>query len=78
MSAQRLGKKMLRRISSAANANVIRGWAHGGYMFNFVTAEHFHGYYDKRDGNVVWYPPDEGHYSSCYSEEWPEHLRARH
>jgi hypothetical protein len=78
MSAQLLGPKLLRRISAAAEANVIRGWAHGGYDFAFVTDDHRHGVYSKKTGHVEWLAPGYGHYSTCYTDLWPEHLRAVH
>jgi hypothetical protein len=71
MSAQRLSDKSARRISRATGVTVIRAWAHGGYVFDFVTPatnedRHLHGWYDKKTGQ--WGLDDPGprtHYDTC-------------
>lgn len=79
MSVQRLGPRWLRRLSAAVGEPVKLGWGHGGYVHSFVTETHRHGNYDTKTGEITW-PVDQDaeHLSSCYGEEWPEELRARH
>lgn len=76
MSAQLLGPRWLRRLSRLADAEVVRGWGHGGYGHDFVTADHRHGWYDLKTGEVHWSDAGEHPYTSCYSDVWPEALRA--
>lgn len=64
MSAQRLSAKSRRRIERSTGLDIVRAWAHGGYVFNFVTADHRHGAWDKRTGE--WqFNDDAMHYTSC-------------
>lgn len=67
MSGQQLGPKSLRRIERAVGEPVRRGWSHGGYVFGFVTPDHRHGWWSKRDGSWGW-NDDPIHYTSC--AEW--------
>lgn len=77
MSAQRLSEKTTRRLSRTIGMEVVRAWAHGGYVYDFVVASenrfrHLHGWYDKKTGE--WALRDEtyrGHYDTCYSELFP-------
>ena len=77
MSAQRLSDKSARRISRAMGLEVVRAWAHGGYVYDFVIAadnkdRHQHGWYDKKTGQWdldapgVW-----SHYDTCFTELFP-------
>jgi len=66
MSAQRLNARNMRKIASATGLPVIRAWGHGGYVHDFVTAGHLHGWYNLKTGrwgittgDRVW------HYSTC-------------
>jgi hypothetical protein len=64
MSAQRLNDRSRRRIERSTGLEIVRAWAHGGYVFNFVTPEHRHGWWDKKTGEWGW-DDDPVHYSSC-------------
>ncbi|APD19175.1 hypothetical protein SEA_MITTI_43 [Mycobacterium phage Mitti] len=64
MSAQRLSDRSRRRIERSTGLAIVRAWAHGGYVFDFVTVDHQHGSWDKRTGE--WQLDDDPtHYSSC-------------
>ncbi len=64
MSAQHLNAKSVRRLIRATGLDIIRGWSHGGYTLGFVTAEHRHGWFDKKTGE--WgYDDITMHYTSC-------------
>lgn len=76
MSAQLLGKKWLRRLTAITGETVVRGWAHGGYIHDFVTEDHRHGSYDLKTGEVAWVW-NGMHYTSCYLDFWPEMYRAK-
>ncbi|USH45322.1 hypothetical protein SEA_RUTHIEJR_44 [Mycobacterium phage Ruthiejr] len=70
MSAQRLSDRSRRRIERSTGLAIVRAWAHGGYVFDFVTVDHRHGSWDKRTGE--WQLDDDPtHYSSC-RELFPE------
>lgn len=77
MSVQRLGPRWLRRLSTIVGEPVRIGWANGGYVHGFATEQHRHGWYDIKSGQFGWYDGYDGHLSSCYGDEWPEHLRAQ-
>ena len=68
MSAQTLNPRSTRRVARSTGLDVIRAWSHGGYTFSFVTADHRHGWWSKKDG--VWGWDEDGglspHYSSCH------------
>lgn len=64
MGAQRLSPKSTRRIERSIGEPVLRAWSHGGYWMAFVTPEHRHGWWHKRDGEVEW-DDNPTHYSSC-------------
>jgi hypothetical protein len=70
MSAQRLSDKSIRRIERSTGLPVVRAWAHGGYVFNFVTADHRHGAWDKKTGRWEFHD-NPMHYTSC-AEMFPE------
>lgn len=70
MGAQRLGAKALRRIERTIGEPVLRGWASGGYTFGFVTPDHRHGWWNKKDQSWGWYEGCQ-RYTSCW-ETWPE------
>lgn len=86
MSVQRLGAKKLRRLSRIVGADIKLAWASGGYDYAFVTIDHRHGSYDLKTGEWTIQPEavltsdsplSWPHLSSCYTDEWPEELRAR-
>jgi hypothetical protein len=78
MSTQNVGLRWLNRLSKTTGKNIVRGWAHGGYQLDFVTDDHLHGQYDMKTGKFFYYDEDDTiHYSTCYTELWPEHLRAK-
>ena len=64
MGSQRLGPKLMRRIARETGQDVARAWGHGNYWFDFVTTDHRHGWWHKKDGAWEW---DEAptHYTSC-------------
>ncbi|MEU9415137.1 hypothetical protein [Streptomyces sp. NPDC048272] len=71
MSAQQLSPRSTRRIARSTGLNVVRAWGHGKYVMPFVTADHRHGWWDKKTGK--WAFEAEGevvHYTSC-SELFP-------
>lgn len=55
MSAQRVGARLLRRMSAAAGTELLRGWSHGGYWLNFVTPDHRHGSYHTTTREIRWW-----------------------
>lgn len=78
MSAQRLSDKSARRISRATGLDIVRAWAHGGYVFDFVIAspdhpeKHEHGWFDKKTGQ--WGLDNfagHAHYDTCFTELFP-------
>ena len=79
MSAQRLSDKTTRRLSRATGLEVVRAWAHGGYVFDFVIADddvperHLHGWYDKKTGDWELEEPGQRdiHYHTCFTELFP-------
>lgn len=54
MSAQRLNAKSIRRIERDVGLSILRGWGHGGSGFAFVTDDHRHGFWDKKDQTWDW------------------------
>ena len=71
MSAQILSPRSTRRISESTGQEVVRAWSHGGYTMAFVTADHRHGWWDKKTGEWGW-DDDPVHYSSCAELFAPE------
>lgn len=71
MGAQRLSNRSIRRIERATGLRIQRAWAHGGYIMDFVTPDHRHGWWDKRTGEYAPMP-EEGlmHYTTCDTTEW--------
>lgn len=64
MGAQRLNARNTRKIATATGLPVIRAWGHGGYVHDFATAGHLHGWYDLKTGEwgITAAPM---HYSTC-------------
>lgn len=89
MSAQRLSAKSVRRIERDTGLVITRGWAHGGYTFDFVVHDvehpdrHRHGWWNKKSGE--WGIEADGgryghgvlHYTTC-AELFPELCCDRH
>ena len=65
MGAQRLSERKTRRIARATGLPVIRAWSHGGYVFDFVTAGHLHGWYDLKTGGWGIETTVSSHYDTC-------------
>jgi hypothetical protein len=66
MSAQVLSSRSTRRIARATGLEIARAWGHGGYVMNFVTVDHEHGWWNKKTGE--WGLDDKTsvvHYTSC-------------
>jgi hypothetical protein len=66
MSAQRLSPASTRKIARATGLPVIRAWGHGGYVHDFVTQGHLHGWYSLKTGAWGLTGPDQVmHYDTC-------------
>jgi hypothetical protein len=65
MGASQLSAKSVRRIARATGLDIVRAWGHGGYVHGFVTADHRHGCYDTKSGEVGWDGDRPAHYTSC-------------
>lgn len=67
MGTSPLGGKLTRRIARDIGEPVKRAVGTGGYEFGFVTFDHRHGWWSKRDGSSGYADnPDEVmHLSSC-------------
>jgi len=65
MGAQRLSEKKTRRIATATGLPVIRAWGHGGYVHDFVTAGHLHGWYSLKTGEWGIETGRICHYDTC-------------
>lgn len=66
MSAQRLNTRNTRKIATATGLPVIRAWAHGGYVHDFVTAGHLHGWYSLKTGEWGIEIEVSMHYNTCF------------
>lgn len=55
---------MTRRIAHDTGQDVVRAWGFGGYYFDFVTRDHRHGWWHKKDGSWEW-EDNPTHYSTC-------------
>jgi hypothetical protein len=64
VSAQLLGQKWLRRAQRITGLTPIRGWAHGGYVMDFVTQEHVHFWIDSKTNQWDTFNSS-SHYTSC-------------
>jgi hypothetical protein len=64
MGHQRLGPKLTRRIARETGLDIARAWGNGGYWFSFVTTNHRHGWWHKKDGEWEW-DPEPVHYTTC-------------
>lgn len=72
MSVQVLNDRSCRRIQRSTGETVLRAWANGGYVFEFVTPEHRHGWWDKKTGGWGWIPDEDVcHFTSCKQFEKP-------
>jgi nitric oxide reductase large subunit len=70
VSAQILSDRAMRRIAASTGLDLACAWGHGGYIMRFVTADHRHGWWDKKTGE--WgYEDAPMHYASC-RELFPE------
>lgn len=65
MSAQVLNARSTRRIARSTGLDIVRAWSWGGYTMAFVTADHRHGWWDKKTGEWEWETGQIFHYSSC-------------
>lgn len=66
MSAQRLNERNTRKIATATGLPVIHAWGHGGYVHDFVTAGHLHGWYSLKTGEWgILTDHRLMHYSTC-------------
>jgi hypothetical protein len=67
MGSQRLSPRRTRRIARETGQDVVRAWGHGGYWFDFVTGDHRHGWWFKKDGTWEW-ESSPTHYDTCPRE----------
>jgi hypothetical protein len=65
MGAQRLSARKTRRIARATGLPVIRAWSHGGYVHDFVTQGHLHGWYSLKTGEWGIEAQVRTHYNTC-------------
>lgn len=72
MSAQRLGERRRRRLERNTGLEIVRAWAHGGYIYDFVVAApehpggHVHGWYDSKTKQwELGTPGHTTHYDTC-------------
>jgi hypothetical protein len=65
MSAQRLNARRTRWLARETGLPVIRAWGHGGYTYDFVTAGHLHGWYDRKTGSWAIEAWKTWHYDTC-------------
>jgi hypothetical protein len=65
MCAQRLSERKTRKIARETGLPVIRAWSHGGYVHDFVTRGHLHGWYSLRDGTWGISAGHVLHYTTC-------------
>jgi hypothetical protein len=65
MGAQRLSERKTRKVAAVTGLPVIRAWAHGGYVYDFVTAGHLHGWYDLKTGEWGIEATVRTHYNTC-------------
>lgn len=65
MSAQRLNGRNTRKIAAITGLPVIRAWGHGGYVHDFVTAGHLHGWYSLKTGEWGIETGLVMHYDTC-------------
>ena len=74
MSAQRLNEKKTRMLAEKTGLPVIRAWAHGGYIYDFVTQGHLHGWYSIKSGEWGIIEGHILHYTTCpdHSQDTPE------
>jgi hypothetical protein len=65
VSAQRLNERNTRKIAEATGLPVIRAWGHGGYVHDFVTQGHLHGWYSLKTGEWGIETGKVTHYNTC-------------
>lgn len=65
MGAQRLSERNTRKIAKATGLPVIRAWGHGGYVHDFVTEGHLHGWYALKTGEWGIQTGRVMHYNTC-------------
>ena len=65
MGAQRLSDRKTRGIARATGLPVIRAWSHGGYVHDFVTQGHLHGWYSLKTGEWGIEAEVRTHYDTC-------------
>jgi hypothetical protein len=69
MGTSRLNPRNTRKIARATGLNVIMAWSGGGYDLGFVTSDHVHGVFHKKDETweVFDKDPDKlgNHMTSC-------------
>jgi hypothetical protein len=65
MSAQRLNERNMRKIARRTGLPVIRAWSHGGYVHDFVTRGHLHGWYSLKTGEWGIETGRVTHYDTC-------------
>jgi len=56
MGHQMLGPKKTRQLSVLVGQDVVHASAAGGYTYFFTTADHRHGEYSLKTGEIKWIP----------------------
>lgn len=75
MGAQRLSNKTCRRIARITGQEILRGWAYGGYYYEFVTPDHKHGRLNIKNNEWEWIE-NPTHFNSCYTD-WGKDYRRK-
>jgi len=71
MGSQRLSAKTMRRIERHTGLPVVRAWAHGGYVYDFVTPDHRHMLVHSKTWEVEEDTQTSPHYNTC-TELFPD------
>jgi hypothetical protein len=75
MGAQRLNERNTRKIAAVTGLPVIRAWGHGGYVHDFVTRGHLHGWYSLKTGEWGIETSRVTHYDTCPRPDgWTGHV----
>lgn len=65
MGLRPLGEKWVRRLRRITGEDIVWAVGNGGYVFGFTTADHRHGWYDKKTDEWGWEEGRIMHATSC-------------